>query len=302
MGTINNIPLAKGFNEDKMDLPAYVSEKLDGVPIKFTVGTDGKIAMSTRSGKGSTISCTLIEMELRKYMPKVIEEELIFIGEVTHRTDKSFKDVSGHVRRMTVNSDLVLNLFDFCKKGSEHVGFGSRNKEMIKLLGDLLFSSIRINIIPQVMCNTFNEVLNIVGKIPKGQEGWVVRSWKEGYFENKRCWGYQKVVAVPLLDLEVIKFDEAVSKEGVPLNMVGKLWIQYNHQVVGCGPGKLTHDERKRLWALTKANNGYLARSNMPEPKCKIAAIKHKVDDSYTALREATFVVWRFDKEEPNET
>lgn len=291
----STIPLAKGLNYDKLVFPVYVSQKVDGVPIKLTI-KGCNVEVTTRSGKGSTTSCEHIKNEIKSLAPNYVERTTTIIGEVTHKTDKAFKDVSGHVRRMVINPDLRFNAFDYSVKGCEKFGFGARSVAMSNFINKERQYNKLIRSIPQVKCNTVEELNRIIRDIPDGQEGWIIRNGNDPYVENKRSWGYQKVVKTPTKDLLVSKFDEAISKDGEPLNMVGKIWLRYEGNLIGCGPGKLTHQERKDLWAWAGPFNGEI------EGEKWIAEVKYKEDPSYDALREASFVCWRFDKDEPNET
>lgn len=87
-----------------------------------------------------------------------------------------------------------------------------------------------------------------------------------------------------------VGFEEAVDKYGKPKGMVGRLDVLYKGKVVGVGPGALTHKERKDLWESVRKG----------EQKIAIAEIKYMPDDTYEALRQATFVRWRPDKETPD--
>jgi ATP-dependent DNA ligase len=290
----DTIALAKKINYDKLHFPVYLSKKLDGVPIKFTVSGD-PTTMTTRSGKGSTISCGYIRDDLDSLITRHATNPISLTGEVTHKYDKAFKDVSGHVRRMTNNSDLILNLFDCNVHQCENSGFGSRMIVLSNLLDPQVRKSERINIIPQVRVSNARELEILTKFIPDGQEGWIIRNSNDPYEEGKRSWGYQKIVKTPTKDLLVTRFDEAISKDGVPLDMVGKLWLKYKGTFIGCGPGKLTHEERRDLWAWAKPFGGDISKAGW------IAEVKYKIDPSYDALREASFVAWRFDKDTVNE-
>jgi hypothetical protein len=79
--------------------------------------------------------------------------------------------------------------------------------------------------------------------------------------------------------------------------MVGRINVIYKGKKTGCGPGKLTHPERTKLWAAWVAGGQQWADD---APKI-IATIKAKRDPSYTGLRPPTFQHWREDKTEPND-
>jgi hypothetical protein len=72
------------------------------------------------------------------------------------------------------------------------------------------------------------------------------------------------------------------------MDMIGRINCWYKGQIIGVGPGKLTHAERRELAKAPMVLTGYN----------RIAKVQYKKDDSYEALRQPTFQCWRDDKDE----
>ena len=74
----------------------------------------------------------------------------------------------------------------------------------------------------------------------------------------------------------------------------------YKDQVIGVGPGKMKHAERKLEW---EAWENAVQHDAVPEGplvtgKGRVLQVEYKKDPSYEALREPTFQCWRPDKSE----
>lgn len=142
-------------------------------------------------------------------------------------------------------------------------------------------------------------VSTVMGRLPEWAEGIVVRDPNGIYEVGKRRKDMLKCKRTNTFDLRVASFEEAVSKDGTPLGMVGRINVLYAKGIeddgknqytdfvcIGAGPGKLTHKERKEIWENREAYIG------------KTAEIAAMPDDSYDALREARFTRWRPDKDD----
>ena len=79
--------------------------------------------------------------------------------------------------------------------------------------------------------------------------------------------------------------------------MVGRINVLYKGEVIGAGPGKMKHIERKAIWDLY---SGGLPLVDVAGDML-IAEVAFMRDPSYKALREARFSRWRTDKNEPSE-
>lgn len=302
------IPLAKGFDLSKMTFPAYLSIKHDGVPVKLTIHTLGSSEASwrveTRPGKPCPSVHAYCVQIVQRLLDNNMSGTFVFLAEITHKTLTNFKDISGVVRKKTQQPDLIWNVFDY-HQGNRQEPFSSRRQKMwqtVKTL-DLPF----LKYVHQTPVFSIGDAdMMIKGKQADypDAEGLILVAGDRPFKPGARHWDYQKIVVDPVSDLRVIGFEEAVSKSGEPLGMVGRIIVEYNGKEEGCGPGKLSHDERKELWELFEARReGMCAEfeGGWPKRANLIAAVKHKRDPSYSGLRQPTFQHWREDKDEPNE-
>lgn len=289
------IPLAKPYTPEKIKYPCYVSEKLDGVPVKiewyegrviirsrkdervYSVGTQALALVSRALGNGAERGCV--------------------VAEVTH-PGSSFKDTSGRVRTQSQDDELVLNVFDGWVGWGEKSIFQRRWHDVSEAIGTGYM-------IPQrYACSKaqLDSALEVV--IGPNSEGAILKHPNELWAPGKRSWGYMKYVQDPCVDLRVIGFEEAISQHGEPLGMVGRVICAYKGGETGVGPGKLTHAERRELWRNADRQAVYRTSGNTTMLmlfRDRIAQVKYKRDDTYTALRQPTFQCWRDDKSEPNE-
>ena len=123
-------------------------------------------------------------------------------------------------------------------------------------------------------------------------EGWMYRHIEHLFEPGKRSWGMQRKTMKGSIDLRVVSVEEAFSKDGEPKGMIGRINVHYPHTdgkkqklTVGVGPGRLTHDQRTRIWNNQNAFIG------------KIIEIEYKIDPSYAALRQPTYQLLRRDKD-----
>jgi hypothetical protein len=307
------IPLAKGFNKDKLSDNLIVMEKFDGIPLEFTMGEQGVIKGQTRTGKPTVSSVEHIIDRLGYYMrpgETVVME--VFLP------NAPFKESSGHVRRDKPMEGLLGVIWDYWEADSSldrNTDFGPRiiaaRKRFARkgVLGDL---GRPFNIVPFEFCTkeSIGTAKILTRKFsetnPKLFEGFIIRDYTSKSVAGTRHWDYQKSLIEPTLDLFIWGCEEAIDKEGEPTGRTGALIVgnpfAYNVALCGIGSGKLSFEERKELFnrpkqvmhGLHKRPNAVWYRFNEP----KIACIKYKKDPTYAAIRQGTFQHWRLDKEE----
>jgi ATP-dependent DNA ligase len=292
------LQLAKGFDLTKLSDQVYVSEKLDGVPIRMDININDmgpSINAVTRQNEQSISTLFLQSKMLQQISASGLDYgDYTFVGEVTHEDYKDFKDVSGVVRRQSPQSGLVYNIFDF----ADHSRVGDTFAQRILAAQLLITPNAYRRIIPQTAIDKHDVIEWMEKNISVTAEGGVVRDAFDKWAPGKRTWGYQKYVLDPTIDLNIVRVEEATSETGVPLGMAGRLVAEYKGREIGIGPGKLSHNERKEVFAEYKQWQSAIA-SGYKETKWKIiACIKYKRDPSYSDLRQPTFQHWRFDKDE----
>tara|TARA_Y100000296_G_scaffold66371_1_gene78379 strand:+ start:3405 stop:4298 length:894 start_codon:yes stop_codon:yes gene_type:complete len=296
---MSTIPLSKPYDAAKQEFPGFLSQKLDGVPVRIDIEfSNGAPMYAVQSRQAEAVPS--VDEQVRHFISLLQETGTIrngkhtFVAEVTHETYKDFKDVSGVVRRQEQQEDLILNVFDYVNWDNPKLDFGERVVLMTYVFSH--FNSDIVKMIPQysVGLNDYNTVQeHLLDRWPNA-EGLVYRAFKGQFEAGKRRWNYMKILNEPTIDLRIVGFEEAVDKYGQPKGMVGRLIARYKDTEIGVGPGKLTHAERKALWQKYGAVRGF---GRGPD---RIAQIKYKKDDSYGALRQPTFQYWRDDKDTPD--
>jgi ATP-dependent DNA ligase len=296
----------------------YVSQKLDGVPARFELQInpfgDNAVCTTIRSRQDEElVSCAGIGRELAKRLTFWLEKlpsdkrekwasaKLVVVGEVTHDSFKDFKDISGVVRRQSEQDGLRVGLFDFWSSvlNDAHASFLNRYALMEVIFRGVWNKSYVIPqaLMPSTAAQTYCDLY--LEEYPNA-EGLIIRSTTETWQPGKRTWGYQKYVVDPTIDLFIVGVEEATSEDGQPLNMAGRLVASYKGREIGIGPGKLSHAERRELFAEFYQWQQAI-KSGYKDTKWKrMAAIKYKRDDSYSDLRQPTFQAWRDDKETPD--
>ena len=290
---MSTIPLAKGYKPEKLSFPVYVSRKYDGVPVKMTMHPEWGWTVETRQGKAVPSVEGLMHSLYKEYLRLGVGHQISIIGEIILKDnpDAAFKDVSGVVRRQYNQKDLLTMVVFEC---SDEVGdtFHERYTWMQSFF-TVVSKKIDVSLIYQYPLKTVNGVsaitTRLLGENPNW-EGLVARSHDDRYLPGKRSWGYQKILAEPTIDLNIVGCEEAVSKDGEPKGMAGRLIASYKGTEIGIGPGKLTHAERV----------GVLQMFGRGRVHTRMAQIKYKKDDSYDALRQPTFQCWRDDKDTPD--
>jgi ATP-dependent DNA ligase len=290
------IELLKNYEPSKMQWPAMHQQKIDGVPTRV-IKQQGEVRSYTRQGERLT-SIPHIEQ---------LCSVLLLDGESVvmelHIAGKSFKEISGLVRRHAACRDLVGWIFDADTLHGASAPWATRVRSIVQRLINLAAKAgtppdgLACRLLPGSKvysaeeAEAAHEALMIANP---DAEGSVLHSLQKTFQPGKRCWGTQRMKPVPTIDLRVVGFEEAISENGTPLKMVGRINAEFTKmlghkpctEIIGIGPGALNHSQRKDLWALYKSGN-YTPR---------IAEIRYMRDNSYDALRQPTFKQWRDDK------
>lgn len=294
---MSTIPLAKGFSEKHLKFPVFLSHKIDGVPVRIDIDTNGCFTVRSRQNKPVPSVGELVQ-DFVDATSAYLDLPCTLIGEVYQRGDPcaDFKDTSGIVRRKDDQSDLVaIALFEMFTPALQEVGFERRYEALRVLecaLDDVGLLGM-VHVCEQQRVETLSQLEHhfedFCNRWPEA-EGMVARNWDDPFMPGKRSWGYQKLLREPTIDLWIVGFEEAIDQHGNPKGMAGRLVASYKGNEIGIGPGRLTHDERTTLWVHYQT--GVFHK--------RMAQIKYKADDSYDALRQPTFQFWRDDKDEPD--
>lgn len=298
---MSTVPLAKAFDPTKFKGRVLMSEKLDGVPVRFDFSFNGPLAPVSRQNKPVT-SLDHIHAELSRQWERISKESrtigalnAVVVGEVTHTVFNDFKDISGAVRANSVDERLRLNVFDGYLNDPED-GYFTRIIDLSRWLGTDPTALVRV--VPQRLCpadaNIEQEAKTLLSDITnvfrRNPEGLILRDATAPFKPGTRHWDYQKYVIDPTIEL---RLHSVVEGKGSHAGSVGRMNFWYKDEIIGVGPGKLTHAERRIMWQ-SWSNSPFAAYSKGSGP---IATIQYKRDDSYDALRQPTFQHWRHDKD-----
>ena len=288
------IPLAKHeFDSSKLSFPVYVSEKLDGVPVRFKIYREpgqNYIHRHHVSRQHEHLASVekyvdrFIELNRHRFQPGIMYN---FVWEVTHKHLRSFKDISGVVRRTYPQIDLVFNLFDYDASKIADNGVSGIGWEIRHSCARIFHYPHDFQIIQQIRYTDEDSLMDMLANtpMPPEQEGWAIRSHDAPFKPGTRHWDYQVIVQEPTIDLRIIRFEEGKGKNA---GGVGKMIALYMGKEIGIGPGRLSYKEREELWGTV----GFF-------DTVRIAKIKYKPDPSYAALRQPTFQAWHT-KTEPD--
>jgi len=285
--------------------PAIVSKKIDGVPMLVNIGSG---VGWTRQGKHTTPSVSHIITAVSAFRRTLYNSGVTaVIGEV-HIPDTPFKDISGKFRKCEPCLQLELNIFDVLLS-EEYTGWGyaDRMDKFYKLWKDMPFS-------PWIKVTGFHVAYDPVsvqtlanGLLKPNVEGVICRPLNGEFHTGKsRTKQFVKYKPKPTVDLKVHSYEEAISQDGEPKGMVGRINCWYKGNIIGVGPGKMTHAERSEAWERTAE----MCRTGMDQSDCDmiptgvpqehtVIEVGYMRDPSYSALREARFL--RFRNKEVNE-
>ena len=272
--------------------PAAVTEKYDGVAGRFTYSKaiDQVLAMSRQNESIESVQ------HIKDWLLHKLPPQRELIGEL-YIPDTPFKDLSGIVRRFVCDSRIVLMIYDYVVyEGFEGLTYEQRMEKCMQELGPHMTQPDRpVWFMPTKIVNDGTEIDECMAAVkaanPKA-EGIVIRPChhSDSVYKLGRSKGLIRWKPEPTIDLQVDGFDEAKDKHGLCMGMVGRVNVRYKGKVIGAGPGKLTHAERKYLWE----NRFAIQLEN------RIAEFKYMEDDTYEALRQPTFQRWRPDKTVPD--
>lgn len=295
--------LAKKFDIKKCTFPVVATEKLDGVAADFYGTYEGDIEVRSRQDK-PILSVAHIQEWLKHRLPPThhLICELYIPG-------VPFKDVSGMVRKQENNPAIQAHVYDYYMVGGEHLTYKARMNIMAENIGSDVLEDPNspVRLIPGHYCHVADNLRAYIEKFSQEKpnaEGLVIRDLtgpNSGY-KFGRSWGMQKLKNQGTVDLEIHSFEEAIDKDGNPKGMVGRINVLYHtgassdgkneytdYEIIGAGPGKMSHAERTKVW---KNQKDYIGR---------IAEISYMPDPAYNALREPRFYRWRDDKSEPSQ-
>ena len=289
------IMLAKNTTAKQRKFPLYLSEKVDGFAYNV-MKLGGKIVALSRQNK----QFTSVE-HIHDALNKIMQNGDRIVGEL-FIPGMDFKDSGGIIRRNKPDLRIRLGIYDSVKANQKDWPFNDRYLDSTSTIQSYASSVGWLSTEPYMWLQqhmVVNEdalerteaTVQSLSAQPTF-EGWMYRYIEHLFAPGKRSWGMQRKTMKGSIDLRVVSVEQAFSKEGEPLGMSGRINVWYPHkdkgkykETCGVGPGRLTHDQRTRIWNNQSAFIG------------KIIEIEYKVDPSYAALRQPTFQKLRRDKD-----
>jgi ATP-dependent DNA ligase len=272
-------------------------QKLDGVPTRIMRVSQNEYRAVTRQGE----TLRSIDHIVKEVSQLDFDIGGSIIGEL-YIEGAAFKAISGKVRGHANYAPLRLHVFDFDVRNDPELQYAQRRFELLQRTDDYYAGAPQddrmVRLIPGVIVHSMEaaeEAHDALMLANPTAEGSVLHDINKPFQPGKRCWGTQRMKPVPTIDLRIVSFEEAVSEAGKRLGMVGRLNAEFtsikdgraNMDIIGIGPGALTHQQRKALWATQQ----------LGRLKPTIAEIRYMRDETYDALRQPTFRRWRTDKQ-----
>lgn len=292
MSKAETIMLAKTYKSHKdLSFPVQLTEKLDGVPGNFHWSGNEVIAVSRQGER--LLSVDHVCSALAKVLPRGFH----VVGEL-YKKGMPFKVLSGLARRKETSTETEqLSLFVYDCYSLDDNGnivqsdYLARMITFINVIYDTHVLGEAVQVIVGSCAHDADEFDYLVDKFRKSNpeaEGIMIRALHNSPY--KPAWrspGMLKMKVTETIDLPIHSFEEAVDKHGEPKGMVGRINVKYKGQVIGVGPGKLTHAERISLWSP----------SIQPLFIGKMIEVAYMPDPTYDALREPRFYRFRPDKD-----
>lgn len=274
------------FNPEKAVFPLLASPKKDGNRAQAIHST-----LWSRNKK-KYHGMSHIEKELAKYdFGK--DGELVVPG---HGFDSS----SGLIRNKSDVPEAVYWIFDCPDYPSES------RIERYSFLCNSIKETDYIRIMPMIVANNLDDIMKYYHEqLALGEEGLVIYTANHEYRDTRAHWF--RLIPRPTADLRVIGFEEGAGKLKGSL---GKLIVDYDGVPVKIGTGfsekpwsELTQGRKEKTGLTEKeyesSRRGYIW-VNQEKFLGQICTVEFKQKTKAGSLRQPSFKVWRWDKNEPN--
>jgi DNA ligase-1 len=165
-----------------------------------------------------------------------------------YRHGWSFEDVHsvvGRTKNLHPHYHMIqLHIFDLVTTETQLLRTASLHAERAWL------DTEATKLVQSQICYNFDEIMKAYrALIDEGYEGIILRQLEATYV-RRRSTAVMKFKPKKEDDYEIVAFQEAVSANGTPKNMLGAVMCRGNDLTVfKSGAGQLTHEERRRYWA-----------------------------------------------------
>lgn len=223
------------------------------------------------------------------YMSFVFDGELMLKDKTGLSDNEAFRKATGIINSDGDKSEICLTVFDVVSLEDFENKYPktkySRRREIMQSLED----TEDVKFLPVLYQGTDHSQIDILlnKMVAEDKEGLMVNL--DVPYKRKRHSGILKVKRFYTMDLRVVSVEEG---EGKYVDMLGKVNVDFNGNIVGVGSG-FTDEQRIKYWE----DRDYLIN--------KIIEVKYKEvsTDKKTGLQSLQFPVFiceKFDKTEPN--
>ena len=262
----HNILLAEDLTADKLDLPCYISPKVDGLRGTYVNGE-----FYTRTGKLYE-SLTSFKAEVEPYFRSVTHG---IDGELVVPNATSFDDLSGKLRSKKDQKSVHFFIFDIVMPNHTFT-------ERLQVLSALSISPC-CTVIPHLTVYDMAGIKEYFKMcVRRGFEGVVLKTFNH-YYPGKRSYDWMRLVTEHRGDGVLIDVEEGTGKNA---GGAGALIVNYKGEQMRIAAGKLDYEQRKDMWKEPEVYVGSLLQ------------FCYKGRTSKGNLRQPRFERWREDKEE----
>ena len=255
----------------KWQFPVIVQPKLDGERCRVHMDHYGTIRLFSSTSERIR-SVPHIEAELEALWPEQpgIEHVQELDGELyLHGLD--FNEIHSIVSRTKeLHPDFAamqLHLFDFIP-----VEPTMRQMKRSMLLSQMFKDSSIIKVVRSSVAGDVETVEAFLNDYEsQGYEGIIVRH-PDLLYERKRSTWMLKFKPKKTDTYQLVRIEEAISKDGQPLQMAGALVVSDESQEFKVGCGRLSHEERRRIFndETLEGNSWVTIQYQTTQPKTNI--------------------------------
>lgn len=236
--------LNKGRYPVKWSPPYLVQPKLNGERCRLL--REGEACLLLSSTEELILSVPHIQQWGLKHLPQGE-----FDGEIYKHgwTWAEIHSVVGRTTNLHQNyGEMELHLFDWPSRNEPQL---MRSVELRRLMTVLELKTLGgpVKLVESHVAQTLEEVYQLYDRfIGEGYEGFIIRELSAPY-ERKRSGAMMKFKPKATDIYKIRGVYEAISEDGTPKGMVGGFkCIDDMGTVFSVGAGKLSHEERKRIW------------------------------------------------------
>ena len=255
------------------EAPYIVQPKLDGERCRSLLVNDHSTILSSTEELVTGVPHIAEALEFVRSQVELPELD----GEL-YCHGKSFEDIHSIVSRKyahTLHPDfktIKYHIFDVITNGLQI----ERTLALRDQINEVFSGCDFIEVVPSYIANNYEEVIKYYNEfIAAGYEGIIVRE-KTAPYIRRRSTFMLKFKEKRKDEYKVECFEEATTEDGERKGMVGAIWcIDEMGTKFKVGAGKLTHQERRRLWKGVWPDEGYVCKVGYQNLTAKAKVPRH---------------------------